>query len=159
MDIFGGSCSAFLFDFFFGPGVKHRINPREGIFPRRNKLYILSLKLAGFAGSGVKIGYGQRYGILTHGAKIVIFSGSCSTFLFNSLKPGVQFRMNPRDGIFPKRNKLNFSCLKLVAFVGSGVKIRFNLRGGISTQGPKFHIFSGSCTSFLIDFFWTWGHN
>ncbi len=50
MDIFSGLCSTFLFD-CFGPGVKTRINPRDGGFPKRPKLYISSNNVADFAGS------------------------------------------------------------------------------------------------------------
>ncbi len=34
-----------------------------------------------------------------------IFSGSCSTFLFDFLRPGVEIGMNPRDGIFSKKTQ------------------------------------------------------
>ncbi len=45
--------------------------------------------------------------------------------------------MNPRDGGLPKRPKVYISSLNLAGFAGSGVTMRVNLRGGISTQVPK----------------------
>ncbi len=146
------SCSTFLF-YSFGPGMKIRMNPRDGGYPKRLKLYILSLKLTGFAGSGVKIRFNLPGGISTQRPNIVIFSSSCSTFLFYSFGPGMKIRMNPRDGSFPKRLKLYILSLKLTGFAGSGVKIRFNLPGGMSTQGPKIVSFRGSCSTFVFDSF------
>ncbi len=122
--------------------MKIRINPRDGIFPKRTKLYILSLKLAVSDGSVVKISFNLHGGILTQGPEIVIFSGSCSTFLFDSFGPGLKIIMNQRDSIFPKGIKLYILILKLARFSGSGVKISFNLRTGNSTQGPLIVIFS-----------------
>ncbi len=69
------------------------------------ELYISSLKLAGFAGAGVKIGFNLCNGISTEGPKIVIFSGSCSTFFSDPFGPGVKIKMNLGDGIFPKRTQ------------------------------------------------------
>ncbi len=40
--------------------MKIRINAREAIFPKRHKLQISSLILAGLAGSGVKIRFNPR---------------------------------------------------------------------------------------------------
>ncbi|KAL9969571.1 hypothetical protein ACROYT_G021800 [Oculina patagonica] len=150
--IFNDSCSTFLFD-SFGPGVKIKMNSRDGGFSKRPKLYISSLKLAGFAGKGVKKSFILRGGISTQGPKIVIFNYSCSTFLFDSFGPGNKIKMNPRDGGFSKRPKLYISSLKLAGFAGSGVKISFNLHGGISTQRPKSVIFNGSCSTFKFDSF------
>ncbi len=129
------------------------MNPRDGGFPKRLKLYILSLKLTGFAGSGVKIRFNLPGGISTQGPKIVIYSCACGTFLFYSFGPGMKIRMNPRDGGFPKRLKLYISNLKRACFAGFGVKISFNLRSGISTQGPKIVISSGRCSTLLFDSF------
>ncbi len=81
------------------------------VVKKRHKLFISSLKLAGFAGSGLKISFNQ-------GPKIVIFSGSYSTFLFDSILPGVKIRMSSRDGGFPKRPELYTSSLKLAGFDG-----------------------------------------
>ncbi len=81
------------------------VNPRDGIFPKRPKVYISSLKLAGRTGSVVKTSISLRGGISTQRPKIAIFCGSCKYFLFDSFEPGMKIRMNPRDGIFPKRPK------------------------------------------------------
>ncbi len=54
--------------------MKKGVNVRACSFPKRPKLYISSLKLASFAGSGVKIRFNQRRGTLTQGPKIVISS-------------------------------------------------------------------------------------
>ncbi len=129
------------------------MNPRDGGFSKRPKLYISSLKLAGFAGSGVEIRFNLSGGILTQGPKIVISRGSLVTFLFDPFGPEVKIRMNQRHGDFTKRPKVYISNLKLAGFAGSGVKIRFNLRGGILIQGPKIVIFSFSCSySIPLDF-------
>ncbi len=117
--IFSGAYITFPFD-TFGPGVKVRTNPRDDGFPTRLKLHISSVKLVSFAGSGVKTSLKLRYSISTQGPKIVIFSGSCSTFLFDSFRPGMEIRMNPCDGGFPKRPKLYISSVKLVSFAGFG---------------------------------------
>ncbi len=50
--IFSSSFSTFLFD-FFEHGVNISLNPRDGIFPKGTKLYILSFKRNAFGGSGV----------------------------------------------------------------------------------------------------------
>ncbi|KAL9969568.1 hypothetical protein ACROYT_G021797 [Oculina patagonica] len=158
--IFSGSCITFLFD-SSGHGVKIKMNTCEGGFSKNPKRYISSLNLDGFAGSGVQIRFNLCGSISTQMPKIVIFSGSCITFLFDSSGNGVKIRMNPRDGVkirmnprdggFSKSPKLYISSLKLAGFAVSGVKISFKLRGGISTQGPKIGIFSGSCITFLFD--------
>ncbi len=69
--------------------MKIRMNPRDGRFAKRPKRYLSNLKLAGFAGCGMKISCHLHGGTLTQGPKIVIFSGSCSIFIFDSLVPGV----------------------------------------------------------------------
>ncbi|KAL9969570.1 hypothetical protein ACROYT_G021799 [Oculina patagonica] len=150
--IFNTSRSSFLFD-SFGRGVKIKMNPRDGVFSKNPKLYISSLTLAGFAGSGVKISFILSGGISKQALKILIFNDSSSTFLFDSFGPGIKIKMNPRDGGFSKRTKLYISSLKLAGFAGSGVKISFNLHGGISTQRPKSVIFNGSCSTFKFDSF------
>ncbi len=150
--IFSGSCSTFLFD-SFGPGMNVRMNPGDGGFPKRPKLYISNLKRAGFAGSSVKIICYLRGGISIQRPQIVIFSGSCSTSLFDSFGPGMNIRINPCDSGFPKVPTPYISRLKLASFAGSGVVIRSNLRGSILTLGPKIVIFSGSCSTFLFDSF------
>ncbi len=73
--------------------------------------------MAGFAGSGVEIGFYLRGGISTQGPKIAIFSGSCCTFLFDFFGPGVKIRKTPRDGILQKRPKLYISIFKLAGLV------------------------------------------
>ncbi len=60
------------------------MNPRDGGFQKRPKGYISSLKLSSFARSGVEIRFNLRGGISMEGLKIVIFSVSCSAFLFDS---------------------------------------------------------------------------
>ncbi len=80
------------------------------------------------------IKFNLRGGISTQGPKIVIYSRTCSTFLFYSFGPGVRIRMNPRGGGFPERLKRYISSLKLANFTVSAVKIGFNLRSGISIQ-------------------------
>ncbi len=64
--ILSNSYGSFLFD-SCGPGVIIRTNPCDGGFPIRTKLYISSLRLAGFARSGVKITFNLhvRSGIST----------------------------------------------------------------------------------------------
>ncbi len=109
------------------------------MFPKRLKLYISSLKLEEF---------NLRGGISKQGSKPIIFSASCSTFLFDSFGTGLNYRLNPHDGNFPTRPQLYNSSLKLDGFAGSGVKINFYSRGGISTQAPKIVIFSASCRHF-----------
>ncbi len=59
--------------------------------------------------------------------------------------------MNPCDGGFSKRPKVYIYSLKRASLSRSGLEIRSNLRGGISTQGPKIVIFSVSCSAFLFD--------
>ncbi len=49
--------------------MKIRMNPRDGGFAKRPKLYISSLKLASFAGSGIKIRVNLRDSMLTQGPK------------------------------------------------------------------------------------------
>ncbi len=73
--------------------MKIRFNPRDFGFPKERKRYISNIKLTSLAGSGVKISYNLRGGILTQGPKIVIFSGSWSTFLSNPFRPGDKIRM------------------------------------------------------------------
>ncbi|KAL9986766.1 hypothetical protein ACROYT_G000959 [Oculina patagonica] len=102
--IISGSSSTFLFD-SFGPEMNIRMNPRDGGFPKRPKMYFSSLKRAGFAGCEVKLSSYLRDGISTAGLIIVIISGSSSTFLFDSFGPEINIRMNPRDVGFPKRLK------------------------------------------------------
>ncbi len=71
-----------------------------------------------------RMSFNLRSGISTQkGLKIVIFSGSCSTLLFDSFEPGVKIRMkeNARFIRFPKRPTLYISILK----------ISFNPRSGI----------------------------
>ncbi len=46
---------------------------------------------------------------------------------------------------FQKSRKLYVTKFKLAGFAGSGEKISFNIRAGISTQGPKTFIFSALC--------------
>ncbi len=94
-------------------------NPCDGGFPIRSNLYISSLKLAGFARSGVKITFNLRVGITTKRSKIAIFSGSCSTFLLDSLGTEMKISMNPRHGSFPQRPTLYISSLKLIGFARS----------------------------------------
>ncbi|KAL9969572.1 hypothetical protein ACROYT_G021801 [Oculina patagonica] len=133
-----------------GDGVKIRMNPRDGRFSKSPKLYISSLKLAGFAVSGVEISFKLRGGISTQGPKIVIFSGSCITFLFDCSGHGVKIKMNTCDGGFAKSPKLYISSLKLAVFAVSGVNISFKLRCGIAKQGLKIVIFNDSCITFLF---------
>ncbi len=63
-------------------------------------------KIFGFARSGVKIGSNLRSFIPAQGPKIVVFSGSCSTFLFYSFGTVVIIKIYPRNCRFPKRPKL-----------------------------------------------------
>ncbi len=105
----------FLFG-YFGPEVNIRFNPCDGIFPKRPKLYDLSFRLAGFAGSGEEITFNIRGRISSQGPKIFIFTASCDTFLFGSFGPEVNIRLNPCDAIFPKRSIMNVSSLKLLFF-------------------------------------------
>ncbi len=149
--IFSGSYSIFFIRFFW-TWNEIRMSPRDGIFPKRAKLYISCLKLAGLTRSGVKTNINVRGGISTQVPKIVIFIGSCSTFLFVSFGPGRKLGVNPRDGIFPKRTKLYILSRKLAGLTGSEVKRSINLRGGISKQRPKIVIFCGSHKTFLFDF-------
>ncbi len=123
--IFSGSCRTFylIILYSFRRGVIIRINPRDDIFPKRPKLYISSLKLACFTGSGMKISLNLRGCISTQGPKIAIFSGTCVTFSFDSTESGVKVRKNPRNGIIPKRPTLYMTSLKLAGFAGSGVTI------------------------------------
>ncbi|KAL9960230.1 hypothetical protein ACROYT_G033660 [Oculina patagonica] len=109
--IISGPFSTFTHD-SFGPGEKLRMNPGDGRFPKRTKLYISSLKLAGFAGSGEEISFNVRGDIFTQGPEIVMFSGSCSTFPHESFGPEEKITMNPRDAIIPKRHKLQISSLR-----------------------------------------------
>ncbi len=55
----------------------------------------------------------------------------------------MKISMNQLEGGISKRLKLYISSLKQAAYLDSGVKIRFNLRGGISKQVPKIFILSG----------------
>ncbi len=111
------------------------MNPRYGGFTKKPKLYISRHKLAGVCATEVKIRFNLRRGISRQGPKIVIFSRSCSTFLFDSIGPGVKnlITMNSSQGGFTKRPTMNISGLKPAGFAETGVKMRFNLRGGIST--------------------------
>ncbi len=93
----------------FGPEVKIRMNQRDGIFPERHNLYILSLKLAGYDGSVVKISFNLRISISPQGPKIALFSDPFCTFFFDSFGPGVKIRINQRDGILLKTSKLYIS--------------------------------------------------
>ncbi len=83
-----------------------RLNPRDGIFQKRPKLYLTIFKLEGFVGSAGKITFNMRGGNSFQGPKIFIFNDSCDAFLFDSFGPGVIIRLDPRDGIFRKRPKL-----------------------------------------------------
>ncbi|KAL9986768.1 hypothetical protein ACROYT_G000961 [Oculina patagonica] len=150
--IISGSSSSFLFD-SFGPEMNIRMNPRDGGFPKRPKMYFSSLKRAGFAGCEVKLSSYLRDGISTAGLKIVIISGPSSTFLFDSFGQEMNIRMNPRDGGFPKRPKMYFSSLKRAGFAGCEVKLSSFLRDGISTAGLIIVIISGSSSTFLFDSF------
>ncbi|KAL9986767.1 hypothetical protein ACROYT_G000960 [Oculina patagonica] len=150
--IISGSSSTFLF-VSFGPEMNIRMNPRDGKFPKRPKMYFSSLKRAGFAGCEVKLSSYLRDGISTAGLIIVIISGSSSKFLFDSFGPEMNIRMNPRDGGFPKRPKMYFSSLKRAGFAGCEVKLSSYLRDGISTAGLIIVIFSGSSSTFLFDSF------
>ncbi len=50
--------------------------------------------------------------------------------------PEVCFRLNLRDGVFPKGPKMYLAGIKLAVFGGSGEKIRLNLCGAcISSPG------------------------
>ncbi len=49
--------------------MKIRMNPHDGGFPKRPKMFILSFKLSGFGGSGVKIGVNLRGGFHHKGEK------------------------------------------------------------------------------------------
>ncbi len=82
------------------------MNPRDGGFPKRSKVYISSLKLACFAGSGVKISFILRGRISTQEPKIVTFSCSNRAYLFDSFGPGVKIRKHPLAGGFTKGTKL-----------------------------------------------------
>ncbi len=90
------------------------------------KLYISSVKLAGFAGSGVKMSFNLRGGTSAQGPIIIIFSGSCSTLLFDSFGPGVKIRINTRDDIFPKKTHTVHFKSQTCRFCWSGVQISFN---------------------------------
>ncbi len=48
---------------------------------------------------------------------------------------------------------MEFLSLILAGFSGFGVKISFNLREGISIQGPEIVIFRDSCSTFLFGSF------
>ncbi len=89
--------------------MKIRKNLRDGGFTKTPKLFILSLRVHGFAETGVKIRFNLRRGISRQGPKIVIFCCSCSTFLFDAFEPCVKIRMNPRNGGLTKRHKVNIS--------------------------------------------------
>ncbi len=67
----------------------------------------------------MKIRFNLRGGMSTQGIKIVIFSGSCSTFFFDYFRTGVKIKMNLRDGGFPKSSKLYVSSLKLAGLAES----------------------------------------
>ncbi len=103
----------------------------------------------------MKIRFNLRVGISTQVSKILIFSGSCGAFVFNSFGHNVKIRMNPRDGGLPKRPNLYISSLKHAGFAGSGVTLSLNLLGCILRQGHKTIIFSGSCNTLLFDSFGT----
>ncbi|KAL9986769.1 hypothetical protein ACROYT_G000962 [Oculina patagonica] len=146
--IISGLSSTFLFD-SFGPEMNIRMNPRDGGFPKTPKMYFSGLKRAGFAGCEVKLSSFLRYGISTAGLIIVIISGLSSTFLFDSFGPEMNIRMNPRDGGFPKRPKMYFSCLKRGGFAGCEVKLTSFLR----YAGIIIVIISGPSSTFLFDSF------
>ncbi len=78
------------------------------------------MKLASFAGSGVKIRFHLRSGILTQGPKIVIFSGSCKSILFDYFGQEMKIRKNQFDGGFPKRpnsrSKMKLALIYAVVF-------------------------------------------
>ncbi len=90
-----------------------------------------------------KYALNQRGGISTQVPKIFSFSGSYTTFVFDSFGAGKKISMNPRDGGISKSFKLYISSLKLAGFPDSKVNIPFNPRGGVSKQVPKIFILSG----------------
>ncbi len=109
----------------FGPGMKIGMNPRDDIFPKRPQLYISSLKLVDLHGSEVKTSINRRGGISTQVPKLVIFSRSCSSSLFDSLGLGIKIRMIPHDDIFPKTHKLFILRHKLAGLTRSGLKTSY----------------------------------
>ncbi len=113
---------------------------------------VSTLKLVAFSGSLVKIRFNLRGGISHKGPKSSFIVARVA-LPYSFFGPGVKIRTNPRDGGFPKRLKLYISSLKVAGFSGSGEKIRFHLRGGMSTQGPKIVIYSGTYSTFLFDSF------
>ncbi len=139
--IFSGSCRSFLFD-SFGHDMEIKKNPCDGGFPKRPKKYIQSLKLAFYNRLKMEVSFNLRVGISTQRPKTVILNNSYGTFIIDSCGHGLIIRINPRDGGFPIRTKLYIPSLKLNGFARSGVKITFNLRGGISTKVPKIAISS-----------------
>ncbi len=52
--------------------MKIRMNPRDGGFAKRPKLYISNFKPSGFAECGMKISFHLRGGTLTQGPIIVV---------------------------------------------------------------------------------------
>ncbi len=158
LSIFAASFDSFLFG-SLKPGGKIRLNPCNGIFSKRPKLYVSCFSLTGFDESAEKITLNIRSGILIQKSKIFIFSTSCDNSLFGSFGPEVNIRLNQCDGIFYKRPKLNLSSFKLVNFVGHGKKITLYKRDGISNQGPKISIFRASSDTFLFRFFWNWSEH
>ncbi len=118
------------------------MNPRDGGFAKRAELFISSLNVACFAESVVKRSSHLRGGISIQGPKIVIFSGSWRAFLFDYFEPRKKIMRNPRDGLFSQRPKLFTSSITVTGCAGSGEKIDFNVRGGISIKGqnPSFSV-------------------
>ncbi len=125
--------STFLFD-SYGSGGNITPKPRDDIFPKRTKIYILSFKPAVCAGSAVKTRLDLHGGFSPQEPKNAILGDKIFTFWFDSLRWGGNTRPISCDGIFPKRPKMYILSLKPDVFAVFVVKIRPHLHGGFTTK-------------------------